>query len=351
MTKNEHKYLDYQMKKVSRSFALVVSTVEESFKAQLATAYLICRVVDNIEDCTEPHEWQSKRFSEFNTLLDEPAQATGILAYWSQEAWPGLTDDERHLMSDRGGLTLWQIYQGFAPEVQAIIRRWCLVMAEGMNKIEDPLSPPLLAQRAGIRLLTSESDYNEYCYYVAGTVGHLATELATRFYGFSDATAAQLDNSCEACGRGLQKTNIIKDFREDINRGMSYLPQEWHAEVDYEPISLAGAPLPWKYKVIADVFKDLRDATDYLLALPYSAVGYRIASLLCLLPAYQTLLQAVERRHELFTNQHHIKISRLTMSRCMRDAHKLVNDNDGILAYRGRVEALFSQYFSELRVV
>ena len=43
-------YLTQHMNKVSRSFALVVSCLEEPLQQQMSTAYLICRVLDNIED-------------------------------------------------------------------------------------------------------------------------------------------------------------------------------------------------------------------------------------------------------------------------------------------------------------
>ena len=57
----------------------MLSRLEEELKHQLATAYLICRVVDNIEDCTEPHSWQAERFAEFEQLLHRPADSQEIL--------------------------------------------------------------------------------------------------------------------------------------------------------------------------------------------------------------------------------------------------------------------------------
>ena len=121
-------------------------------------------------------------------------------------------------------------------------------MADGMLRIEDPDQHPLLEDRDGVRVLAAESDYNAYCFYVAGTVGHMATELVVVHYGLADDVATRLSASCEACGRGLQKTNILKDFAEDLGRGISYLPYTWHREADFAPLSLAGAPVQWKKK-------------------------------------------------------------------------------------------------------
>ena len=50
----------------------------------------------------------------------------------------------------------------------------------------------------------------------AGTVGHLATELVILQYQLSDDVAQRSAHAAEACGRALQKTNIVKDFAEDL---------------------------------------------------------------------------------------------------------------------------------------
>jgi phytoene/squalene synthetase len=111
LTTQQSAFLNHQMKKVSRSFALVVSFLEEPLRGQMATAYLLCRVLDNIEDCQQPFEWQEKRFTEFSAMLDEPRLAHETLAFWNHERWPGLTADEQKLMAPDGGHPLWQIYE------------------------------------------------------------------------------------------------------------------------------------------------------------------------------------------------------------------------------------------------
>jgi farnesyl-diphosphate farnesyltransferase len=337
LTGAEKKYLDDAMNKVSRSFALVVLSLEEPLNSTMATAYLICRVVDNIEDCAQPFAWKEQRFREFHRLIEEPAGATRILAVWSRESWPGLTQDESDMMGQVRGSILWEIYAKMPERSRSSIRRWASEMADGMLRVEDPGQHPLLENRGGVRVLAAESDYNEYCFYVAGTVGHMATELVVVHYGLAEDVAARLSATCEACGRGLQKTNIVKGFAEDLSRGISYLPYTWHREADYAPLSLAGAPAEWKKKVIDDVVRELQDAAEYVLALPYDATGYRMASLMSLLPAYQTLLLAAKQHDTLFTSAHHVKISRATMARCQWDAHSMLTDNDAVIRYGRRL--------------
>ena len=80
-------YLDKWMSKVSRSFAVVVAALEEPLSQRLAAAYLICRVIDNIEDCKSAPAWKELRFKEVRQLLQQPALATWILPAWESEAW------------------------------------------------------------------------------------------------------------------------------------------------------------------------------------------------------------------------------------------------------------------------
>ena len=138
LTAVQQAYMTDQMNRVSRSFALVAPAVDEPLNDYLAAAYLICRVVDNIEDCTMPFAWQQERFVEFATLLQDPAQANEILAFWGDEAWPGLTRDEARMMSVAGGQMLWQIYAQIPEEPRASIARWALVMAKGMEQVINP---------------------------------------------------------------------------------------------------------------------------------------------------------------------------------------------------------------------
>jgi squalene synthase HpnC len=59
----------------------------------------------------------------------------------------------------------------------------------------------------------------EYCYRVAGTVGLTCTHI----FGFRDPRALDL---AEKLGLAFQLTNIIRDVREDYDRGRVYLPDE-----------------------------------------------------------------------------------------------------------------------------
>lgn len=339
-------YLTACMNRVSRSFVFVVACLEEPLNHHLATAYLICRVADNIEDSERSADWRKARFAELSLLLKDPALAPRILSGWDHEAWPGLTLDERKLMGVEHGLGLWEIYTRFPENTRSMIERWVSAMVEGMKHLEDSEHPPEWVRHNGVQVLRDEVDYDRYCYFVAGTVGYMATELVVDFYRLPGGVADRLLDTCEACGRGLQKTNIVKDFPKDLARGISYLPDRWMREVDGSPLALGGAPSQWKHMVLDNVIGELRASVDYVLALPHSAAGYRMASLLCLFPAYQTLLLAAQHHEKLFTSDHRVKISRETLAQCMLDAQSMVADNHAIFQYSRNIESAVNVAFN-----
>jgi farnesyl-diphosphate farnesyltransferase len=325
-------YLDKWMNKVSRSFALVVASLEEPMSHYLEVAYLICRVIDTVEDCMSAPAWKDLRFEEIKQLLVRPSLAKLILPVWDSEPWPGIMADQRQVMTFSDGFPLWQIYARLPHEVKSIISRWGLKMAQGMMQLENPHMPPWII-RSEIRILAQEYDYDQYCYIVAGTVGHMATELVILQYGMQGELAQKLLQNCEACGNSLQKTNIVKDFLEDLGRGVCYLPDEWLSQIGYSPLALRGSTPDWSRRVLGNVLSELQTATGYILTLPYEVAGYRMASLLCLLPAYQTILMAAQQHGNLFTNKHPHKISHAVFGQCIQDAQAMLTDNAAVWEY------------------
>jgi farnesyl-diphosphate farnesyltransferase len=345
----QREYWEIWLNRVSRSFALVTPCFEEPLDAYMSIAYLLRRVADNIEDCHQPYEWQQARFAGFKQLLQKPELAPNILANWLYEDWLGLDANQTRLMQPDDGLMLWQIYTLIPNPSQSIIRHWISVMVEGMEQILDAQREPLLLERHNIRLLAVEKDYNQYCYFVAGTIGHMGTDLAIAHYQFEQEVASKLLAGCESCGRALQKTNIIKDFVEDVSRGVCYLPDAWISEVGGLPLLLQGAPQVWTKMVLQHVMIELNASVAYVTSIPYEAPGYRLASLLCLLPAYQTILLAAQQHEKLFTPEHRLKISRNCLSQCIEDAKSMVRDNAALLDYSREmqcvVEAALSRKF------
>ncbi len=327
------------MYKVSRSFAVVVAPLEPPLRGLLSSAYLLCRVADNIEDCHQTDNWKDTRFGELQHLLTDPTLSPDVLQNWESESWPGLTSDEVRMMGFSVGRGLWQIYAGIPSDTRLIIQRWVAAMVNGMRYLHDPGRSPVFIDHQGLSVLSREQDYDEYCYIVAGTVGQMATELVIKYYNLNNEVSKRLLETSDACGRGLQKTNILKDFSKDLGRGICYLPDEWLKDAQYSPLSLVSTPADWKLMVIENILGDLQTATKYVTSLPLFAEGYRQASLLCLFPALQTNLTAAKNQQNLFTSNHDYKISHLVLRKCILDARRLIGDNAQILAYSDKLQA------------
>jgi phytoene synthase len=63
-------------------------------------------------------------------------------------------------------------------------------------------------------------DLRRYCYYVASVVGL----VCIRIFGYTDPRA---ENLAESTGVAFQLTNILRDVREDAERGRIYLPLDY----------------------------------------------------------------------------------------------------------------------------
>jgi phytoene synthase len=73
------------------------------------------------------------------------------------------------------------------------------------------------------------SDLYRYCYLVASVVGL----VCIRIFGYSDLRAEKL---AEETGIAFQLTNILRDVREDFERGRIYLPLE---DLQHHAVSIA----------------------------------------------------------------------------------------------------------------
>jgi phytoene synthase len=78
---------------------------------------------------------------------------------------------------------------------------------------------------------TTDEDLDTYCYQVAGTVGRLMAPLL----GILPGCEAVADEAARALGAAMQRTNILRDVREDARNGRVYLPVSALATVGLAP--------------------------------------------------------------------------------------------------------------------
>jgi phytoene synthase len=137
-------------------------------------------------------------------------------------------------------------------------------------------------------------DLRRYCYYVASVVGL----VCIRIFGYSDPRAEKL---AEDTGIAFQLTNILRDIREDADRGRIYLPLE---ELDRHGVRISeiaslqdGSHMTLNQRELLEGLA--KRAEDYYASgrqlLPLIAPDARPA-LWVLITIYHRLLRRIERR-------------------------------------------------------
>ncbi len=86
-------------------------------------------------------------------------------------------------------------------------------------------------------------DLRVYCYRVAGVVG----VIMCRIFGLADPSA---EAQAIVMGEAMQLTNILRDVKEDAQRGRIYLPLEDLRQFGYSEADLLGG-------VVNDAFRSL----------------------------------------------------------------------------------------------
>lgn len=293
--------------KVSRTFAICIRLLPDRIEHSVLVAYLLCRVADTIEDSIRlaPNE-KVRLLHHFRACL----AAEGADPHELRTAFREPRSDEE-LLAREAHAVLGEFRQ--LPQAhQDAVRPWVQEMCEGMAEF--------VARRAASRgedleALATVEDLDRYCYFVAGTVGHLLTELFHLHDGRrSEPRRRRLRALATSFGLGLQLTNIIKDVADDRRRGWSFVPRELCQLAGISPEELQdGDHRDQAQRVMRLLIEKakghLLDALEYTTRLPRRAYGIRLFCLTSLYFAVRTLRLA-EHDPRLLDPAHKVKITR-----------------------------------------
>jgi len=282
------------VRSVSRTFALSIDLLEEPVASWICTGYLLCRTADTVEDEPSiPPERRADLLETYSAVLaaEEDVAAASFLSAATDagpadggDDWAALADTDRAL----------RLLDSFDPEVQAAMQGVIREMADGMAGFLRRH-----ADSGGLRLETVE-ELEEYCWYVAGTVGKLFTDLL----GCHGAIGDPDPEDARAFALLLQLVNIAKDVRGDFeSEDNVYLPGEWLAE---EGVDHAAVGDPSATPAVARVVGRVVDraagyapgARRYLRTLPEDEAGLLEAAGLPYLLALGTLRELRGRERE-----------------------------------------------------
>lgn len=290
---------------VSRTFALTIPVLRERLAEVMTNAYLLCRLADTIEDDVGLRVEQKSQFhSRFVAVVrgDEDA------AEFAAELEPLLSDRvlaaERDLVRNTAGVI--RVTHSFSVAEQAALTRCVAIMCRGM---------PEFQRNKSLRGLADLEELAEYCYYVAGVVGELCTEL---FVLHCPELAKHRDvmmRLAVSFGQGLQMTNILKDIWDDRHANACWLPRSvFGADFDLaqlEELHTTPAFRNGLNQLLGVGHAHLRNALEYTCMIPKSETGIRRFCLWAIGLAVLTLRKI--HRHPEFRSAAEVKVSRRTV--------------------------------------
>lgn len=203
-------------------------------------------------------------------LSDDPDQAGAeALLEWRR-------DLDRALEGNYGPHPCWPAFHDTAMKYK-IPREYFYDMIAGVSSDLEP------------RRMSTFDELYQYCYQVASVVGLTVIHI----FGFESPRALVL---AEKCGIAFQLTNILRDVKEDCERGRIYLPAEDLARFGVDESSLCANSGDSRFIALMQ-FEAARARAYYDESMPLIGMvdrGSR-ASLRALIAIYRTLLERIER--------------------------------------------------------
>nr|AED99863.1 squalene synthase [Panax quinquefolius] len=193
--------------KVSRSFGLVIQQLGPQLRDAVCIFYLVLRALDTVEDDTSiPTEVKVPILMAFHRHIYDKDWHFSC----GTKEYKVLMDEFHHVSN-----AFLELGSGYQEAIEDITMRMGAGMAKFICKEVETID-----------------DYDEYCHYVAGLVG-LGLSKLFHASGAEDLATDSLSNSM---GLFLQKTNIIRDYLEDINeipKSRMFWPRQiWSKYVD-----------------------------------------------------------------------------------------------------------------------
>ena len=257
------------LESVSRTFALTIPLLPNGLEKVVGNTYLLCRIVDTIEDatCVDPTTKQELSTLFIKTVLDH-----SLSEQFVRECLIALINHPNHNEKDliENIPRVLRVLQSCDEKQRHAVAKCVQIMSEGMSYFH------IRQNQSGLEDL---QEFEKYCYVVAGVVGEMLTTLfALHSPAFAKAISGK-ESLAIAFGQALQMTNILKDSPEDQLRGVSWKPK-----------GLGQTDL----LVIAH--QKLEDSLRYICCIPKSEAGIRQFCFLAFGLAVMTLKQIAQRQ-------------------------------------------------------
>jgi phytoene/squalene synthetase len=318
----------------SRTFAIPIAMLQTPLEQGVTAAYLLCRIADTVED--NPEASASDRERLFRLLLDVMDGSRDCAEFVDACASvAGFTSNELHLMA--GLPRVLNVFREAPGHEDA--GRWIAELIRGMA---------IYAQRKpdisdGIMALTTLSDLDRYCYFVAGAIGHLLSELFSAQLALSTSARLHLQQFAEGFGRGLQLVNILRDMSTDLQRKVCFVPRAELARWDLTPSDIVNPACALRVRnALEPLFqlaeRSLAEALEYVLAIPAQARDVRSFCLVPLWLAVATLRQC-QADERLLNPSERVKLSRSQVGALITECTALAGDEAALRRAFGKLQA------------
>jgi 4,4'-diapophytoene synthase len=263
-------YQDEILPHVSRTFALTIPQLPSGLRTAVTTAYLLCRIADTIEDEPALSPPETLGFLQrFSAVLSGQGDAKLLARDIEQRLSDRTLPTERDLVSNMERVL--GVMSRLNEPQRAAIRRCVQLMCSGM---------PRFQFSASLKGLAHSTDLDDYCYYVAGVVGEMLTDLFCDYSPEIARRRAELSAIAASFAQGLQMTNILKDVWEDRSRGACWLPQDVFTRHEVDLAEVSSEPFDPRFgagfrELIGVAHAHLRNALDYTLLIPSKETGIR----------------------------------------------------------------------------
>jgi len=243
----DQRYSYVKLTQTSRSFSAGILGLTEEFRYAIMIFYLVLRALDTIEDDMKPSvDSKVKNLTTFHEHLTEPG--------WTLS---GFGDKKYEIELLENFDKVISSFAQLKPEYQVIIKDVCKKMGGGMAEFLT-------------RKVDTLEDWDLYCWYVAGLVG----EGLSRIFSASkleDPVIGENKKLYKSMGLFLQKTNIIRDYLEDINEcpPRVFYPKaawsKWANDItDFKDPKNINAAVNCLNELITNALRHASDCIDYL---------------------------------------------------------------------------------------
>ena len=198
----------YFLDQTSRSFSAVIQELHPELLVPVVLFYLALRGLDTIEDdMTIPLDKKDPLLRDFHNVLE-------------QEGWNfdgnGLNEKDRELLVQ---------FQNVIAEFKKIKPEYRLIIQDITQKMGSGMADYANNAEHNTNGVDTIKDYELYCHYVAGLVGEGLTRLFVSS-GLANKALLERPHLQESMGQFLQKTNIIRDVKEDFDDKRRFWPKE-----------------------------------------------------------------------------------------------------------------------------